>query len=90
MLKNDVWYKSPETDNIGLVAGTYTYFKVVEYSGYNIKISIYDFARDSGIEEPQITMIFSRWEIEPYAREVSKEEIGESLAFIAKLLLSGD
>lgn len=89
MLEKDTWYKGSKTDEMGLFAGIYTYFKVVKYCGDNITISIYDLARDTSMVEPFLTMIFERWHIEPYAREVSKEEIGESLVFIAKLMLSG-
>lgn len=88
MLKKGVWYKCPETDSTGLVSGTYTYFQVIEYIEYvSMKIDIYDLARDTGIEEPFLSMVYERKQIEPYAREISREEIGHSLAFIAKLLL---
>ena len=89
MLKENTWYKSPEIDKAGLLAGTYTYFKISEFVPYTtIKVDIYDLARDTGLEDPFITVFYEKKQIEP-VREVSEEEIGHSFAFIAKILLSG-
>ena len=87
MFKKDVWYKSPLSDELGMFGGLYTYFKFECYKGDKVRIGVYDFTSNSNFKSPILKIQYEKERLFNASREVSEEEIGESIAYIAKLLL---
>lgn len=85
----DIWYKSPMTDQYGNLGGTYTYFKIKEINNYDIVVDIYNFLSDDGMNNPQETINFISSDLKKNSRRVSKEELDCSIAYCTKFFLKG-